>query len=74
MSRNDHLNGLRRLSRQDRPDLLIDVIDRLHRFTNRIDFSTFETARRELDAAHAFVDGNEAEGRGLHLLMPASLR
>jgi len=70
ISRNDYLAGLRRMSRQDRPDLLIEVVDRLQRFTGRIDFSSFERAQAELDAAQAFVDANEAERRGLHLLMP----
>jgi len=42
---------------------LIEVVDRLQRFTGRIDFSTFERAQGELDAAQAFVDAGEAERR-----------
>lgn len=68
--RNDYLNGLRRLTRQDRPDLLIDAMDRLQRFTSRIDFSDTATARRQLGEANAFVDAADAERRGLHLRMP----
>ena len=69
--RNDYLHALRRLTRQDRPDLLLAVVDRLQRFTARIDFSTEIIARDQLTAAHAFVDANDAERRGLHLALPA---
>ncbi|MGI8938623.1 MAG: Fic family protein [Iamia sp.] len=66
----DYLNGLRRLTRQDRPDLLIDVLDRLQRFTAAIDFTDTTTAREQLATANAFVDAVEAERSGLHLRMP----
>ncbi len=70
--RNDYLAALRRLARQDRPDLLIDVVDRLQRFTARIDFSSFDVARGQLAHANAFVAADDAERRGIHLLMPGS--
>jgi hypothetical protein len=35
-----------------------------------MDWSTLPVARRLLDRTNAFVDANEAEDRGLHLLDP----
>lgn len=70
IARNDYLNGLRRLTRQERPDLLIDVIDRLQRYTGRLDFGDFDSARTVLERTHAFVPADDAERRGLHLQMP----
>ncbi len=68
--RNDYLNALRRLTRQKRADLLMSLVDRLQRFTARVDFSTEAGARSELEAAKAFVDADDAERRGLHLVLP----
>jgi hypothetical protein len=70
ITRNDYLRALRRLSRQDRPDLLVAYLDRVRRWTTRMDWSTLPGARRLLDRTNAFVDANEAEDRGLHLLDP----
>jgi len=71
ITRNDYLRALRRLSRQDRPDLLVAYLDRVRRWTARMDWSTLPAARRLLDRTNAFVDANEAEDRGLHLVDPA---
>lgn len=70
VSRNDYLNGLRRLTRQDRADLLIDVLDRLQRFTSRIDFTSYDVAEQQLSRANAFVAADDAERSGVHLRMP----
>jgi fido (protein-threonine AMPylation protein) len=70
ITRNDYLRALRRLSRQDRPDLLVAYLDRVRRWTARMDWSTLTVARRLLDATNAFADANDAEDRGLHLLDP----
>ncbi|MFN0027829.1 MAG: Fic family protein [Acidimicrobiales bacterium] len=71
ISRNDYLRALRRLSRQDQPDLFVTYLDRIRRWTTQIDWSTLETARNQLARTHAFVDTNDAEDRGLQLLDPA---
>lgn len=70
VSRDDYLNGLRLLSRQDRPELLVAVIDQLHRFTARLNLSTVEDGRAQLERANAFLDAGEAEQAGLHLELP----
>jgi fido (protein-threonine AMPylation protein) len=66
--RNDYLRALRRLSRQDRPDLFVTLLTRLRRWTASVDWSTVELARGQLDRSNAFVDANDAEDRGLHLV------
>jgi hypothetical protein len=72
ISRNDYLRALRRLSRQDRPDLFVTYLDRVRRWTSRVDWSTLAIARSELDRTHAFVDANDAEDRGLRLMDPST--
>lgn len=72
ISRNDYLRALRRLSRQDRPDLFVTYLDRVRRWSTRIDWSTLTVARALLERTNAFVDANDAEDRGLQLLDPAT--
>lgn len=67
--RNDYLNALRRLTRQGRPDLLFALVDRLQRFTARIDFTSERSARQQLTVVNAFVAADDAERRGIHLLL-----
>lgn len=72
VTRNDYLRALRRLSRQDRPDLCVAYLDRIRRWTTHMDWSTLTVARRLLESTNAFVDPNDAEDRGLHLLDPTT--
>lgn len=72
ISRNDYLRALRRLSRQDRPDLFVTYLDRVRRWTARMDWSTLAITRALLEQTNAFLDANDAEDRGLHLLDPAT--
>lgn len=72
ISRNDYLRALRRLSRQDHPDLLVTYLDRVRRWTGRMDWSNLLIARQLLEHTNAFVDANDAEDRGLQLLDPAT--
>ncbi len=74
ISRNDHLRALRRLSRQDRPDLFVTFLDRVRRWTLRVDWSTLAGSRQALDRTNAFLDANDAEDRGLQLLDPVTAR
>lgn len=68
VTRNDYIRALRRLSRQDRPDLFVTYLDRVRRWTARMDWSTMSLSRRLLENTNAFVDPDDAEDRGLHLL------
>jgi Fic family protein len=70
ISRNDYLRALRRLSRQDQPDLFVTYLDRIRRWTARMDWSTLDVTHRALERTNALVDANDAEDRGLQLLDP----
>jgi Fic/DOC family len=70
ISRNDYLRALRRLTRQDRPDLFVTYLDRVRRWTARMDWSSLAAASSLLEHTNAFVDTNDAEDRGLQLLDP----
>lgn len=72
ISRNDYLRALRRLTRQDQPDLFVTYLERVRRWTGRMDWSSREGARTQLDRTNAFVDANDAEDRGLQLLDPVT--
>jgi hypothetical protein len=72
VSRNDYLGGLRRLSIDGDPNLLIRVLGRLWRWSAAVDFSDLAVARAEVEASHALVDPLEAERAGLHLSDPRS--
>lgn len=56
--RNDYLDGLRMLTRQDRAEVLIKVMRYAHDFTASIDFRDYVAMKAQLQEAHAF---NEPE-------------
>ncbi len=39
-----------------------------------IRWDDFDTARAELQATHAFLDANEAEDKGIRLILPKQTR
>jgi hypothetical protein len=61
--RGDYIGGLRRLSRNDDPATLIQVLSFAQRFTARIDFSDLATAQAVLTRCGAFDSGEEARLR-----------
>ena len=64
--RDDYLGALRRLSRADDPTVLIKALRYANDWTFRVDFSDFDTALAQMEAAHAFAD----PGGDDRLLMP----
>jgi hypothetical protein len=54
--RDDYLTGLRVLTRQGRPEPLIQVLDFAHRYTAAIDFSDYDSALAALRATNALED------------------
>ncbi|NEE02288.1 Fic family protein [Phytoactinopolyspora halotolerans] len=58
--RQDYLDGLRLLSRQDDPSVLIKAMRYAHDFTAIIDFSDYAEAKRQLHEAHAFEEPDSA--------------
>lgn len=71
--RNDYLSGLRRLSREGDPRLLVRVLANAWRWSAQVDFSTLESARTWLDRTNALVDARDAERAGQYLILPADL-
>jgi Fic family protein len=61
--RDDYLGGLRRLSRQDDPRTLIQVLDFAQRFTAAIDFRNLDEAGLALEECGAFRTGEDARLR-----------
>jgi fido (protein-threonine AMPylation protein) len=73
ISRNDYLNGLRRLPREQDPRLLCRVLATLWRWSAQVDYSDLALARVDMDRTNALVDPTDAERNGLHLILPADL-
>jgi hypothetical protein len=61
--RDDYLGGLRRLTRQDDPRTLIQVLDFAQRFTAAIDFRNLDEAGLALEECGAFRIGEDARLR-----------
>jgi hypothetical protein len=61
--RTNYLNGLRRLSRDDDPSILIKALRYAHDFTNSVDFADFDASIEQLAAVNAFEDPES----GVHL-------
>ena len=71
--RNDYLAGLRRLSREGDPRLLVRVLANAWRWSAQVNFSTLETARSVMERTNALVDATDAERAGKYLILPADL-
>lgn len=67
--RDDYLGGLRRMTRQDDPGVLIKALRYAHDYTAQIDFADLTQATSALRATNAF---NEPDGER-RLTLPASL-
>ena len=74
ISRDDYLKGLRRLSRDGDPELLVRVLTKTWQWSSQGDFSGLPAARLMLAQTNALVDASDAEREGKHLLLPAGLR
>jgi len=66
--REDYLGALRRLSRQDDPEVLVKAMRFANDWTARIDFSDFDEAMSQMAGTNAF----EVPRDGLRLLMPSA--
>jgi Fic/DOC family len=68
--REDYLDGLRMLSRQDQPGVLIKALRYAHDYTSQIPWHTTDAARQMLEMTHAFNEPNSAD----RLVLPSTLR
>ena len=71
--RNDYLNGLRRLSREGDPRLLVRVLGNAWRWSAQVDFSSVEAARPTMERTNALIDPADAERAGKYLILPADI-
>jgi hypothetical protein len=67
--RDDYLGGLRRMTRQHDPTVLIKALRYGHDFTSQIDFSDLKRSTDTLRATNAFHEPDSYE----RLVLPASL-
>jgi fido (protein-threonine AMPylation protein) len=66
--RNNYLSALKAATnRRASPEPLVRMLEFAQRFTLAVDWTAFDRAEDELEAAHAFMDSNEAEDQGIRL-------
>lgn len=58
--RDDYISALRALTRRDRPDPLIKMIARAHKFSN-LDFSIYKSTLKEIEVKNWFREPTEAK-------------
>jgi hypothetical protein len=68
--RDDYLDGLRMLTRQDDPTVLIKALRYLHDYTAQIPFFTTNMAELALNATNAFNEPNSTD----RLILPSRMR
>ncbi len=68
--RDDYLKALRALSRNGDPRPLVRVLDFAQRYAAAIDWSDLDTAKGMLARTNALVPPDEAEEKGLRLMLP----
>jgi hypothetical protein len=68
--RNNYLMVLKALSQNGITGALVRTLDFAQRYTAAVDFAELNRTRFILNRTHAFADPNEAEARGISLVMP----
>lgn len=68
--RNNYISALKALSQTGKSSPIIQVLDFAQRYTTSIRWENFDTARAELQSTNAFMDANEAEDKGIRLMLP----
>lgn len=71
--RNEYLNGLRALSNAGDGSSLISVLNFAQRFSERINWADYGTAKKTMEDSHAFKDEHDEQrdGRDYKLKLPA---
>lgn len=68
--RGDYLAAMRALTHNGVSEPLIRMLDYAQRWTAAVDWSSVETASRQLHSCNAFLDADSAEREGLRLRLP----
>lgn len=58
--RDDYLGALKRLTHQGDPEPYVRAMSNCQKFTNQVDFSSYEAALKDLTARNAFAEPSEA--------------
>jgi len=68
--RNNYISALKALSQTGKSAPIAQVLEFAQKYTASIPWDNFDTARAELQSTNAFLDSNEAEDRGIRLILP----
>lgn len=68
--RNNYLAALKALTNDKNSNPLIRTLDFAQKYTLSINWKTFETAKKQLEESHAFLDPNIADQQGIRLRLP----
>lgn len=68
--RNNYLVALKALAQAGKASPLIRTLDFAQKYTHSINWSSFEHAQQMLEKTHAFLDPNEADLKGIRLILP----
>ncbi len=72
--RNNYISALKALSQSGKSTPIVQVLDFAQRYTASIRWEDFDQAQEDLQLTHAFLDANEAEERGIRLILPKQVR
>jgi hypothetical protein len=68
--RNNYLMALKALSQNGITGAVVRMLGFAQRYTAAVDFADLKRARSILERTHAFDDSNEADARGISLVLP----
>jgi Fic family protein len=68
--RNNYLMALKALSQNGITGAVVRMLDFAQRYTSAVDFADLNRARFILERTNAFADPNEADARGISLILP----
>jgi len=68
--RNNYMMALKALSQNGITGAIVRMLDFAQRYTAAVDFADLSRARFILERTHAFADPNEADARGISLILP----
>jgi len=70
VQRNNYISALKALSQSGKSTPIVQVLDFAPRYTASIRWEDFDLARADLESTNAFMDANEAEDKGVRLVLP----
>ncbi|MCB1119194.1 MAG: Fic family protein [Chlamydiia bacterium] len=68
--RNNYMVALKAIAQANRASPLIRTLDFSQKYTHSIDWSSLESAQKYLETTNAFFDPNDADLRGIRLILP----